>query len=497
MTVTAPVAPAHPDDARLSAMEEGLLPPRPEITYLPHQVKGVTWMLSREKVSPAGGVLADDMGLGKTFQTIGLIKNSPHDWRTLIICPPVLLSAWADELRACGITVAVLSGVRFPNGASPSVYLTTYNKACMYSRGLSDIAQRVILDEGHVIRNGKTARARHCMTIAASAKSRWILSATPVQNGPSDWKHLCEWLQMKPDVKPDTVMLRRTMTELRGTVPLPPPPTFIEHNMSMTGSEEATLFRTLANNLENAMEGPAQIRLAMWMRIQQFMIHPQIYIDGQRTRMRGTYKRPDWPVDDFQRGTGDHTTTKWTAFSTILLDSIKTATPTIVFCNFRAEMDRVTAAATAAGAAVFAVRGGGGPDAAGDAVKGSKQAHADGKPVVIVIQIVSGGAGLNLQFCTRILFLTQHWNPAVVHQAVGRAVRIGQKATVEIHIFRIVDEVMDNIDLRMLDLHRTKVGVARDVCESLYEGFHESVLPPVEKVEPAKSTPPASPATKT
>jgi SNF2 family DNA or RNA helicase len=105
-------------------------------------------------------------------------------------------------------------------------------------------------------------------------------------------------------------------------------------------------------------------------------------------------------------------------------------------------------------------------------VEGAKKAAAEGKPVVVVVQIVSGGCGLNLQFCKRILFLSQHWNPAVVHQAVGRAVRIGQKAVVQVHFFSIVDEVAENLDRRMTALHGEKIESARSVCESLYEGFH-------------------------
>jgi SNF2 family DNA or RNA helicase len=91
--------------------------------------------------------------------------------------------------------------------------------------------------------------------------------------------------------------------------------------------------------------------------------------------------------------------------------------------------------------------------------------------VVIVVQIVSGGVGLNLQFCKRILFLSQHWNPAVVHQAVGRAVRIGQRAVVEVHTFRLVDDVMDNIDRKMVETHQRKIDDAKDLCSSLYEGY--------------------------
>jgi len=111
---------------------------------------------------------------------------------------------------------------------------------------------------------------------------------------------------------------------------------------------------------------------------------------------------------------------------------------------------------------------------------------------VVVVQIVSGGCGLNLQFCRRVFFLSQHWNPAVVHQAVGRAVRIGQTVAVQVHTFRIVDDVLDNMDRRMAQLHLFKIGLARQYCESLYEGYEPledeysedfliaGVVPPVE-----------------
>jgi len=67
--------------------------------------------------------------------------------------------------------------------------------------------------------------------------------------------------------------------------------------------------------------------------------------------------------------------------------------------------------------------------------------------------------------------LSQHWNPAIVHQAVGRAVRIGQETAVEVHLFRVVDDVLDNIDRRMVQLHLKKIAGAQEVCSTLFEGF--------------------------
>lgn len=435
-------------------------------------------MLSREEEgSPfcRGGVLADDMGLGKTFQTIGLLKNSSESLKTLIVCPPPLLASWAAELRSCGFEVATLIGVAW--SVSPSentVYLTSYNKLSINAKRLvKDEFQRIILDEGHVIRNGAaTARWRSCMHVAAAAISRWILSATPVQNSIADWKNTCAFLRV--DAKyfrrcADTIMLRRTMEELRETITsLPPPPHFIPHDLHIVEPRERQLFHALCNQLQKAIDSShvsGLIILELYLRIQQFLVHPQIYVDAMRAKFRGSYRRPDWAG----------ATSKWTEFEECLRSAILEKVPTIVFCNFRDEMDRAYSAGIAAGAAVWSVRGGMGSEAVGESVKEARDAADEGRPVVIIVQIVAGGVGLNLQFCRRVLFLSQHWNPAVVHQAVGRAVRIGQKSVVDVHLFRVVDDVLRNLDRRMVELHLSKVHSARSVCDSLYEGF--AVIP--------------------
>jgi SNF2 family DNA or RNA helicase len=185
-----------------------------------------------------------------------------------------------------------------------------------------------------------------------------------------------------------------------------------------------------------------------------------------RAKYKGAYHTQDW--------TG--TATKFNAFTKVLQESDE---PTIVFCNFRAEMDRVHDLAVSLGWKVWSIRGGMGSEAVGQAVKEAKhhsktQAKAHNQNptrVLIIVQIVAGGAGLNLQFCSRILFLSQHWNPAVVHQACGRAVRIGQTSSVHIHFFSIDDPVALNLDSRMATLHASKIAHAKQICSSLFYGF--------------------------
>jgi SNF2 family DNA or RNA helicase len=493
------------DNSTLAMTDSPLEGVRIGINYLDHQVEGIRWMMGRESGDAPwcrGGILADDMGLGKTFQIIGLIKNGAA-LRTLVVCPPALYSPWREELRACGFNVHG-TVAETPSGGGPEavpIWLTTYPRLSAHYDDFAEVEfGRVVLDEGHNIRNGDTGRKSGtgtnisvkvrrsrftaCNDIAETAECRWIVSATPIQNGKQDWANLCKWLRVRMTAPGDTetadvpmtlaegqavaadIMLRRTMAELRGVMTaIPPAPVFENHDLTIpSGSKEGRLFNALCNQLQNAMDSKTVsglIKLELYLRIQQFLVHPQIYIESMRTKFKGAYPRPDWTAS----------ATKWTAVMTEVSKAITDRCPAIVFCNFRAEMDRMVAAAEEAGGAVWAIRGGMGSEKVGEAVIAARAAAAEGLPVVIVVQIVSGGCGLNLQFCKRVFFLSQHWNPAVVHQAVGRAVRIGQTVPVEVHTFRVVDDVLDNLDRRMAQLHLFKIGLARQYCASLYEGY--------------------------
>jgi SNF2 family DNA or RNA helicase len=263
------------------------------------------------------------------------------------------------------------------------------------------------------------------------------------------------------------------MAELRDIVEaLPPVPQWIVHDLHVQEEEEKNVFMALCNQMKEAMEShhvSALMKLELYMRIQQFVVHPAIYIESMKRKFGEAYPRREW--------TGG--SSKWTSCMDILEESISESVPSIVFCQFRTEMDMVAAQAAEMGASVWSIRGGMSSAQVGAAVSEAREAANGGGAVVVVVQIVAGGAGLNLQFCRRILFLSQHWNPAVVHQAVGRAVRIGQRAIVDIHCFRIVDSALDNIDLRMAVLHGVKIDSARGICSTLFEGFR--VLPAEEQ----------------
>jgi SNF2 family DNA or RNA helicase len=64
---------------------------------------------------------------------------------------------------------------------------------------------------------------------------------------------------------------------------------------------------------------------------------------------------------------------------------------------------------------------------------------------VLIIQIKSGGQGLNLQEATRVYITAPSWNPATELQAVGRSHRSGQTKTVYVKKFVYAGTVEEDI----------------------------------------------------
>jgi len=481
---------------------DSLCTPFKGFAYHPHQEEAIRWMMAREDKDTLyfkGGILADEMGLGKTWMTIGLMLNKPVA-QTLLLVPPVLQTQWCEALTASSISYSVLrapekpakaraakagapraKGYRRPGALVPAVagaavciagihvVLATYDRATHNTALLGTMTfDRIICDEGHIFRNGgKTMRFQRLASLESSR--RWILSGTPIQNRRTDFQNLMAFLGMSPEDRlavpykdaAAAVLLRRTVSEVREAVPTMPTlrPVHKIHPVSMpVGSEEETIFNALVGRFENAVEGNARVTiiLELYLRIRQFLAHPAIYVDAMKRKFKTEYSRDTW--------TG--TASKMEAFRTIVSTGEKT--PTIVFGTFRAELDYASAILTDAGYKVFRIQGGMSEALRSTATAESRAAAEAGEPVAIVIQIMAGNAGLNLQHCSRIVFLSSHWNPAVVDQAVGRAYRMGQTKRVHVHHILLADDAEKNLDRYMAKLHGTKRTAALDVHPKLF-----------------------------
>ncbi len=240
----------------LSKMEMADQPTKLKTQLLPYQRQGLKWMLNHESPSlpppgsidvvqlwkrhqngylniatnfftsnpptlAKGGILADDMGLGKTIQVISLIMSddSRAGKPSLIVAPLSVMSNWSAQaekhvhpdhlpkiLIYHGATKADLRAGEF---AQYDIVITTYQTMALElfpygsakpvktpaAKGLfSTTWRRIVLDEGHQIRNPKAKMAQAACALQADA--RWILTGTPIVNNLKDLHSHVKYLRL-------------------------------------------------------------------------------------------------------------------------------------------------------------------------------------------------------------------------------------------------------------------------------------------------------------
>ncbi|XP_068663518.1 protein CHROMATIN REMODELING 24 [Aristolochia californica] len=184
---------------------EYVLPGRIAKTLFQHQQEGLRWLWSLHCMR-TGGILGDDMGLGKTMQIAAFLAGLFHSSlvkRALIVAPKTLLAHWIKELTIVGLSDKIreyfapslktrqyeLNYILQDKG----ILLTTYDIVRNNSKALKGASyfdedeiedgmvwDYVILDEGHIIKNPSTQRAKSLLDIPSN--HRIVISGTPVQN---------------------------------------------------------------------------------------------------------------------------------------------------------------------------------------------------------------------------------------------------------------------------------------------------------------------------
>ena len=451
----------------------------------PYQHEGVKWLVHRElAASYPGGFLCDEMGLGKTVQLIATMLANPKP-RTLVVVPKSIVGQWCDEVArfAPSLSTYAFDGAKrkLPEKL-PDIVVAPYSVLPQRPGGpvcelLSVEWDRVILDEGHEIRNKKSKS--HIACRALQAEIRWVVSGTPVFNSMKDFVALCGFLGIPREVVQgytdrirSAYVLRRTKTDVAqgvydaaGRCIVPgnkrlelPPCDFQNLELEMYPEERALykevfergqdivrhVFKTGTQNLHQ-ME-----LLECLLRARQVMTWPQLYLDGI------ALKEESDPEPWLGRSKKMET----------LVESIKThpKEKTLVFTQFMGEMDRIQEILSELKIPTFRIDGSVSKEQREERIAAFKK--ADGG-AVFIIQIKAGGVGLNLQEATRVYITCPAWNPATELQAIGRAHRTGQtrKVVVRRLIYMGEDgvEQLPSVEQSIMHLQEGKAKVCAEV----------------------------------
>jgi SNF2 family DNA or RNA helicase len=431
-------------------------------SYLDHQVLGVQWMLSKEIEGTEwngkqffGGLQCDDMGLGKTIQMAGTMLNN-YKARSLLIVPLAMIETWQNVMMQVGFNVFVIekrlwSAVSKIRARKPCVYITNYEKILHQPSLLigEDVTwDRVILDESHKIRNPNGALFKEIMKIVAPI--RWAMSGTPLVNTERDVATQMAFIGVSMEFPAwsrdytrllPSIMIHRSLDSLRAYLPSAPPVPIVEEKVLEFGSaDERRIYRAIqgeirASRVKRYERDIATSKIKMILRLRQASIHPQIYINSMRLS-DPEYSREDWSSPP----------TKFSQLRNIINEEL-VHDPThkyLVFCQFHDEMELLKTYLLSEGVVtgIEMYHGGMSHSERSKTLERAKSEDCQ----VLLIQIHSGGVGLNLQEFDRCIFLSPWWTAALMEQAIARAVRMGQKRTVRVIHLVMAEEKTMNID---------------------------------------------------
>jgi SNF2 family DNA or RNA helicase len=453
-----------------------LIPLWKQFSFKPHQITGVAWMLKREL--DLGGIMCDEMGLGKTIQVAGLIKNSPKKLN-LLVAPVAVLEQWKKVAWKSGFTVKIPSD----SGASwttegqrgrcvAELHCIGYEAAARKSWLVTGFKwDRMIYDEAHRIASGNTGTD---LALRIEADKKWMLTGTPIVNKLKDLHTLLRIVGVKnlpgayleslgPFIK--TYVMARTMDQLRASIPdAPLAPIHVTKSLDFLSKEEEEFYHAKVDIMASRLQRlggkvSALERLKLIMRLRQVSLHPQIYNEARKAQLKSHWTLPDW-------------TESSTKFETIRnLVAAPESHKWIIFCHFRHEMQMLQDMLKGESAVELVQQYHGGLSAAQkeDVLERTTMPQMERKQEVLLVQLQSGGTGLNLQHFDRIIFTGPWWTSALMGQAVGRAVRIGQtKQVVVYHLHLKAEESEErmNIDRFMAGKAEEKGELCSKVLQS-------------------------------
>lgn len=430
----------------LERLEPASLPADFAATLRPYQQIGVAWLWHLHR-HDLGGILADEMGLGKTAQAIGLLSaivhaaNGKKRLPSLVVCPASLVENWRREAARFAPSLKVFvhhGGNRIASSAAAAEHdliITSYGTLGRDSELFAEIdLATMIADEAQHAKNRRSLNARALR--AQHAKSRLLLTGTPVENSLEDLRTLFEivlpgyvdaklpaaagsgvktadrdWQDERLRKQTAPYILRRTKSVVAKE--LPPKIEQVIHCTPTT--EQLALYNEYQRSSEEqlnalAADGASEnsqrmATLTQLLRLRQICCDPRL-------------------VEQMAEASAS---SKLEAFRELLAEAIDDGHRVLVFSQFtsllgllRDEMDRQEI--------TFCYLDGSTPQK-------QRQAEVDrynNSPdiPVFLISLKAGGTGLNLTGADTVVHFDPWWNPAAEAQATDRAHRIGQTKVV-------------------------------------------------------------------
>ncbi|MDY7221472.1 DEAD/DEAH box helicase [Halalkalibacterium halodurans] len=409
-------------------------------------------------------ILADEVGLGKTIEAGLIIKellvrgliNS-----VLILVPAPLVEQWRDEMNdkfKIQLTDLKEEGWEEQNLLISSMpYLVRSKKRQeIINKRTFDL---LVVDEAHCLKNHRTQTYKFVYTIQKN--NTLLMSATPIQNDMRELFNLVNILKpgfLKSRKKfreqfivnrytPKNIealrdLLNKVMIRHRRSDTLVELPRRVIRNVEIELTEIERNFHNgvidfCRDTYKKYMEGDIQIGwdktrvhlivLILLSLLKQNCSSPQASLSTLRTKMFPRLDGVDKKncLDLIQLGERITAPSKAIELLKLLKQSDEQA---IVYSEYRATIDLLSELLEEHDFTVTTYHG-----RLSSREKQQSIERFKNKEAQVFISSESGGQGLNLQFCHRLINFDLPWNPMRIEQRIGRVHRFGQVNDVEIY----------------------------------------------------------------
>ncbi|XP_045448730.1 TATA-binding protein-associated factor 172 [Melitaea cinxia] len=489
-----------------------------------YQQAGVNWLrfLNEYKLH---GVLCDDMGLGKTLQSIAVVAGSHHERAaaalpalpSLVVCPPTLTGHWVFEVNKF-IPSKYLKPLQYVGPPIEREKLRAHVRFYNLIVASYDIVRKdidffssikwnyCILDEGHVIKNGKTKAFKAIKQLVAN--HRLILSGTPIQNNVLELWSLFDFLMpgllgterqftarysrpilaaRDPRASPHHLQAGALACEALHRQVLPfllrrvkedvlrelPPKITQDYYCELSPLQRRLYEHFSREHMPQDINATAHTHVFQALHyLQNVCNHPKLVLlaeHPEHARITRQLAAQGSSLDDIEHGA------KLPALKQLLLDcgigtsvtvdesvSVVSQHRALIFCQLKKMLDIVERDLLQRHlpAVTYLRLDGSVPPHQRHAIV--TRFNTDVSIDVLLLTTAVGGLGLNLTGADTVIFVEHDWNPMKDLQAMDRAHRIGQTRVV--NVYRLITR--DTLEEKIMGLQKFKLMTANTVISS-------------------------------
>ena len=433
----------------------------------PYQKEGVYWLkfLSQNNL---GGILADEMGLGKTLQILALFQtlNGP----SLVVCPSSLLFNWAREAERFvpDLKVLTIEGPDRSNLFSQipknDLVLTSYPLLRRDVQQYREIEfASVVLDEATHIKNPDTQNAQ--AALALRARTRFVLTGTPVENSVRDLWSLLEFVVPGYLGQRDDFRERYELPIGRGSEP---------ERARLAKRLRPVMLRRLKRDVVKDLPEKIEQTTFCDLSPEQMAFYQKLHQEGRRkveelageknqgrirVAMLTALLRLRQVCCDLRLvgQSVDHPSAKMDLLSELLAEAIDGGHRVLVFSQFVSMLRLIQDHLCETGTPFCYLDG----ETKEREAEVDRFQQTDDIPVFL-ISLKAGGVGLNLSAADTVVHFDPWWNPAVEAQTTDRAHRIGQTRVVT--SYKLI--ARGTVEEKILNLQRKKRELINTMVES-------------------------------